>query len=146
MRNSPWLVASYALVIIVGLLVALPNMLSQSTLDRLPSWLPHSRVALGLDLRGGSYLMLEVDRNDLVNERMQGLLQESRRVLRDKNINVTAVRRQGDAILVTLRDAAQRDQAVTELQTLSSPINTATTIAPATLRSPRRPPTRSRLP
>ncbi|MDE1158379.1 MAG: protein translocase subunit SecD [Neorhizobium sp.] len=133
MRNSPWLVASYALVIIIGFLVALPNMLSQSTLDRMPSWLPHSRVALGLDLRGGSYLMLEVDRNDLVNERMQGLLQEGRRVLRDKNINASAIRRQGDAILVTLRDAAQRDQAVTELQTLSSPINTATMIGASDL-------------
>jgi SecD/SecF fusion protein len=116
------LVGSYALIIIIGILVALPNVIPQSTLDRMPSWLPHSRVSLGLDLRGGSHLVLEVDRADLINERIQSLTQDTRRVLRDKNINTSAIRRAGDAILVTLRDPAQRGQAVTELQTLANPV------------------------
>ena len=64
MRNSPWLVGTYALIIFFGLLVALPNVLPQSALDRVPSWLPHQRVSLGLDLRGGSHLVLEVDHQD----------------------------------------------------------------------------------
>jgi SecD/SecF fusion protein len=122
MRNSPWLVGSYAFIIIIGILVALPNVIPQSALDRMPAWLPHSRVALGLDLRGGSHLVLEVDRADLINERVQALTQDARRVLRDKNINTSAIRRAGDAVLITLRDAAQRDQAVTELQTLANPV------------------------
>jgi SecD/SecF fusion protein len=126
MRNSPWLVSTYAFIIIVGMLIALPNVLPQSVLDRLPSWLPHSRVALGLDLRGGSHLVLEVDRADLINERVQALLQDSRRVLRENNINTSAIRRAGDAIVVTLRDAAQRDQAVTQLRTLSNPVGFGT--------------------
>ncbi|MBP1846719.1 SecD/SecF fusion protein [Rhizobium petrolearium] len=128
MRNSPWLVASYVLIILVGVLVALPNAVPQSTLDRLPSWLPHSRVSLGLDLRGGSHLVLEVDRADLINERVQSLLQDARRVLRDKNINTSAIRRSGDAITVALRDPAQRDAAVTELQTLANPVGLGTTV------------------
>ena len=128
MRNSPWLVTSYLVIILLGFLVALPNVVPQSTLDRLPSWMPHSRVSLGLDLRGGSHLVLEVDRADLINERVQSLLQESRRVLRDKNIVTTAIRRSGDTVTVALRDAAQRAAAVTELQTLSNPINSGTTI------------------
>jgi SecD/SecF fusion protein len=127
MRNSPWLVTTYAFVIIIGMLVALPNILPQSTLDRLPSWLPHSRVSLGLDLRGGSHLVLEVDRADLINERVQALLQDSRRVLRDANINTSAIRRAGDAIIVTLRDPAQRDQALTQLRTLANPVGFGTT-------------------
>ncbi len=126
MRNSPWLVGSYALIIIIGVLVALPNVLPQSVLDRVPSWLPHERVSLGLDLRGGSHLVLEVDRTDLINERVQSLTQDARRVLRDKNINTSAIRRAGDAIIVTLRDPAQRDQAVTELQTLANPVGFGT--------------------
>lgn len=128
MRNSPWLVASYALIILIGVLVALPNVIPQSTLDRLPSWLPHSRVSLGLDLRGGSHLVLEVDRADLINERVQSLLQDARRVLRDKNINTSAIRRSGDTITVALRDPAQRDAAVTELQTLANPVGLGTTV------------------
>jgi SecD/SecF fusion protein len=122
MRNSPWLVGSYALIIIIGFLVALPNIMPQAALDRMPSWLPHSRVSLGLDLRGGSHLVLEVDRADLINERVQSLTQDTRRVLREKNINTSAIRRAGDAIIVTLRDPAQRDQAVTELETLANPV------------------------
>ncbi len=127
MRNSPWLVTTYAFVIIIGMLIALPNILPQATLDRLPSWLPHSRVSLGLDLRGGSHLVLEVDRADLINERVQALLQDSRRVLRDANINTSAIRRSGDAIVVTLRDPAQRDQALTQLRTLANPVGFGTT-------------------
>ncbi|CDZ33841.1 protein translocase subunit SecD [Neorhizobium galegae] len=128
MRNSPWLVASYAVIIILGILVALPNVIPQSALDRMPSWLPHSRVALGLDLRGGSHLVLEVDRPDLINERIQSLLQDARRALRDKNINTSAIRRSGDTITVAVRDAAQRDAAVTELQTLANPIGLGTSV------------------
>jgi SecD/SecF fusion protein len=133
MRNSPWLVATYAIIIFIGMLVALPNVIPQSTLDRLPSWLPHSRVALGLDLRGGSHLVLEVDRGDLINERVQSLLQDSRRVLREANVNTSAIRRSGDAIVVTLRDPAQRDQAVTQLKTLANPVGLATTVGASDL-------------
>lgn len=128
MRNSPWVVATYAFIIFIGILVALPNVLSQSALDRLPSWLPHDRVSLGLDLRGGSHLVLEVDRAALVNERLQNLLQDSRRVLRDNGIDVAGVRRSGDAITVTLRDPAQRGAAVDQLETLANPVGLGTAV------------------
>ncbi|MCB5202232.1 protein translocase subunit SecD [Neorhizobium sp. T786] len=133
MRNSPWMVVTYAFIIFIGILVALPNVLPQSTLDRLPSWLPHDRVSLGLDLRGGSHLVLEVDRTDLVNERLQNLLQDSRRALRDNGIDPAGVRRAGDTITVTLRDPAQRGAAVTQLQTLSNPVGFGTSIGQSDL-------------
>ncbi|CAN7328612.1 protein translocase subunit SecD [Neorhizobium sp. LjRoot104] len=133
MRNSPWLVTTYLVIIFLGILVALPNVIPQPTLDRLPAWLPHSRVSLGLDLRGGSHLVLEVDRGDLINERVQSLLQESRRVLREKNITTTAIRRTGDTVTIALRDAAQRGAAVTELQTLANPVNFGTTVGASDL-------------
>ncbi|WP_117192623.1 protein translocase subunit SecD [Rhizobium terrae] len=128
MRNSPWLVTTYIIVILVGILIALPNVIPQSALDRLPGWLPHNRVSLGLDLRGGSHLVLEVDRADLINERVQSLLQDARRVLRDKNISTTAIRRAGETVTVALRDPAQRGAAVTELQTLANPVGFGTTV------------------
>jgi len=122
------LVTTYIIIILVGVLIALPNVIPQSTLDRLPSWLPHSRVSLGLDLRGGSHLVLEVDRADLINERVQSLMQDARRVLREKNINTTAVRRSGDTVTIALSNAGQRDAAVTELQTLANPVGLGTTV------------------
>ena len=51
MKNSFSKVMGYMLVILLGLLVALPNVLPDTTLSRLPSWMPHQRVSLGLDLR-----------------------------------------------------------------------------------------------
>lgn len=122
MRNSRWLVTSYIIVILIGILVALPNVLSKDTLARLPSWLPHNQVSLGLDLRGGSHLVLEVDAADLTKERLQSLIQDSRRVLRDANIGNSSIRRVQDYLLVTLTDPGQRDAAITELQKLANPV------------------------
>ena len=61
MRLSPWKVATYAILVLLGLLAATPNLLTRDQLDRLPDWLPKQQVTLGLDLRGGSQLLLEID-------------------------------------------------------------------------------------
>ncbi|PDS41981.1 protein translocase subunit SecDF [Rhizobium anhuiense] len=133
MRTSPWLVFTYTVIILLGLLIALPNVLPQSTLQRIPAWLPHEQVSLGLDLRGGSHLVLEVDEADLTKERLQSLLQDARRVLREKGIQPKAVVRSQNQIVVTLADAAQSDAAVTELKTLANPISTGLSAGQADL-------------
>ena len=46
----------------IGVLFALPNLLPQAVLDALPDWLPKKPMTLGLDLQGGSHILLEVDR------------------------------------------------------------------------------------
>ncbi|WP_208248852.1 protein translocase subunit SecD [Rhizobium sp. T1470] len=133
MRNSPWLVFTYTVIILLGILIALPNALPQSTLDRLPSWLPHNRVSLGLDLRGGSHLVLEVDEADLTRERLQSLLQDARRVLREKNIQTKSIVRNQNQIVVTLTDPAQSDDAVAQLKTLGNAIATGLSAAQSDL-------------
>ncbi|NKK79826.1 protein translocase subunit SecD [Rhizobium leguminosarum] len=133
MRTSRWLVVTYMVIILLGLLIALPNVLPQSVLQRVPAWLPHEQVSLGLDLRGGSHLVLEVDEADLTKERLQSLLQDARRVLREKGIQPKAVVRSQNQIVVTLADAAQSDAAVTELKTLANPISTGLSAGQADL-------------
>ncbi|MFN3364240.1 MAG: protein translocase subunit SecDF, partial [Allorhizobium sp.] len=86
MKNSITKVMGYMLVIVLGLLVALPNVLSDATLSRFPSFMPHERVSLGLDLRGGSHLVLEVDRPAMVDEWLQSLTQEARTTLLEARI------------------------------------------------------------
>ena len=124
MRTSPWLVITYTVIIVLGLFIALPNVLPQSTLDKLPAWLPHNQVSLGLDLRGGSHLVLEVDEADLAHEKLQSLVNDSRRVLRDKNIQTKSVVLNKDKINVVLADPSQSDAAVTQLQTLANTVAT----------------------
>ncbi|KPF43536.1 protein translocase subunit SecD [Rhizobium sp. AAP43] len=124
MKNSLWKVAGYLLVILLGLLIALPNVLSEATLSKLPSFLPHERVSLGLDLRGGSHLVLEVDRTSLEDEWLQSLTQESRLSLREAKISTRSVRREGKGVVVALADPAGLDAAMEALAPLNGQIAT----------------------
>jgi len=65
-------------VLIAGFLFAAPNLLSRDTVEKLPSWLPNQQVNLGLDLRGGSYLLLRVDVDGVFQEQLQGFVDSVR--------------------------------------------------------------------
>ncbi|MCF3933786.1 protein translocase subunit SecD [Acuticoccus sp. M5D2P5] len=118
MRTSPWLVATYVVIVALGVLIALPNIIPQTTLDRLPSWLPHARVALGLDLRGGSHLVLEVDRAALVKERLETLAGDARSALRGAGLRGVSIQRTADDVTVRLAGADQREAALAALDGL----------------------------
>ncbi|MGF9694511.1 protein translocase subunit SecD [Rhizobium sp. 0TCS1.26] len=124
MKNSLWKVMTYLIVIVIGVLIALPNALPEKTLAGWPNWLPHERASLGLDLRGGSHLVLEVDRPSLENEWLQTLTQESRTSLREAGIDFRSVQRQGGSVAVTITDPARRDAARDELAKLGSGVPT----------------------
>src|SRR5262245_26422903 len=70
--------ASYALVVLIGCLIAAPNLLTLQQRNALPGWLPLPHVTLGLDLRGGSHLVLAVDAADLARERLAAIATEAR--------------------------------------------------------------------
>ncbi len=124
MKNSPWKLASYGLVIIAGLLLALPNVLPDSTLSKWPSWLPDQKVSLGLDLRGGSHLVLEVDQPSLEAEWLQTLSQEARTALRAARIDTRTIRREGKAVVIQLATPDERDLAREALAPLNGVITT----------------------
>ncbi|AOG10977.1 export membrane protein SecD [Agrobacterium sp. RAC06] len=126
MKNSIAKVMGYMLVIVLGLLVALPNVLSDATLSRFPSFMPHERVSLGLDLRGGSHLVLEVDRPAMLDEWLQSLTQEARTALLEARIQTRSIRRDGDALAVTLANPAQLAAARQALAVLNNPAITVT--------------------
>jgi SecD/SecF fusion protein len=59
---------------LLGVLLSLPNLLPR---ESLPGWA--RQISLGLDLRGGSYLLLEVDTSAMVRERLEQLTDAVRR-------------------------------------------------------------------
>ncbi|ODN70156.1 protein translocase subunit SecD [Methylobrevis pamukkalensis] len=120
MKTSPFLVATYAIIILLGLLTALPNVLPQSALDRMPGFLPQDRVSLGLDLRGGSHLVLEVDSAELVKERLQTVMQDARAAIRTAGITDTTFRRGGNDVVVNLGNGADRNAALAALRPLAT--------------------------
>ena len=106
-----WKILLICAVCALGVLFSAPNLVSPSALDRLPSFVPHKQVALGLDLRGGSYLLLEVDVAAAERERLNSLVDTVRNALLDANIGYTGLAVQGDAIVFKIREPGRIDDA-----------------------------------
>jgi preprotein translocase subunit SecD len=99
-----------------------PNFLPEQTVKSWPKWL-QSRIVLGLDLQGGSHILLEVDRNDVRKQRLDGLRDDVVRTLREARITwaqVPAVR--GSGIEVRLREGPDFATAFAKLRGLSQPL------------------------
>ncbi len=77
---------TYGVFITLGLLSALPNVLPDHLLQKLPPWYTSNKMTLGLDLRGGSHLLLEVDTQNLLRERNQDLADQIATALRTARI------------------------------------------------------------
>jgi preprotein translocase subunit SecD len=108
---SRWKIFLVVASAIFGLVFTLPNLLPDQVLDQVPSWLPHDRLSLGLDLKGGSYLLMEVDTTALNTERLTNLTEDVRTKLRVAQINFDGLALQGDTVQVHIPDPAQYAQA-----------------------------------
>ena len=104
LQFQPWKVAGIVAVCLLGVLLSLPNLFAPATLDKLPSWLPKKQVSLGLDLQGGSHLLLEVDVRAAIVERLNGVVDAVRTKMREARLGYTNLGVQGDAVVFHLRD------------------------------------------
>lgn len=124
MRTSKWALLAYIAIILFGVLTAVPNVLTPSQLERFGGYLPAKPVTLGLDLKGGSHLVLEVDSAALTKARMDVLLNDARGILRTAGERASAARLNGDALVITLADQAAFDKVLTEVRKLAAPTGT----------------------
>ena len=95
-----WQVILVLCVLLAGIVFALPNALSTEDDQRLASWLPHEQINLGLDLQGGSYLLLEADLNDVIGEELGNLLETLRFDLRRNEISHGALGVENRSIVI----------------------------------------------
>jgi len=117
-----WKTIAIWMTVLAGMLFAAPNMFSQQTLDSLPSWLPKKSMTLGLDLQGGSHILLQIDHKSLINDRLETLRNDIRTGLRDARIGYTGLSGTGNSVQVRIRDAADYDKARTALESLTAPV------------------------
>jgi SecD/SecF fusion protein len=108
-----------ALVVIAGILVALPNAFTQQVRERLPHWLPHEAVTLGLDLQGGSYLLMQADLKSVEHDKAESLIGDIRIALRKARIGYADLGEKAGAISVRIRDAHRYDDAKKILNSLN---------------------------
>ena len=123
---SRWKTVFIWLIVVVGIAVAVPNLFSDQQLAKLPGWVPDSKVTLGLDLQGGSYIMLQVDRNDIVADRMNTLVDDMRSDLRDAQVRYTGLSGSGNTAQVRITDADQYQAADDALEPLTEYVNAGT--------------------
>jgi preprotein translocase subunit SecD len=88
-------------------------------MQSLPKWAQRQMV-LGLDLQGGSHILLEVDSATVRREKLQTLLDDVRRTLREARVPYTGLAVRGDHVEV--RVSANQQQALTKLRELSQPL------------------------
>src|SRR5580692_4503074 len=111
LQVSTWVRAFVVAILIGGILVALPNALPDNLRAKIPSWLPSATTSLGLDLQGGSYLLLEVELDQVQKDQLESLLADIRIGLRHAHIGYTDLAAKDDTVSVHIRDASQFDAA-----------------------------------
>lgn len=108
---SKWKVILVLAVCVLGLAFSLPNFLPDKTLRAIPDWLPNQQVNLGLDLRGGSHLLLRVEVEAVIDEYLEGLVDTIRVELRGARIRYQNLGIQGSGVNVTIPNEDKLEEA-----------------------------------
>ncbi|HEX9071949.1 MAG TPA: protein translocase subunit SecD [Pseudolabrys sp.] len=116
-----WKATAIILTAFIVCLFAVPNFLPEKMVQSWPKW-AQRHVVLGLDLQGGSHILLEVDSNAVRKEKLETLRDDVRRVLRDARVGYTGLVVRGNSVEVRIREGSNFDQAVQKLRELSQPL------------------------
>ncbi len=122
----PWKIWLIGATILLGFLFAAPNFLSERQAAALPSFLPSKQISLGLDLRGGSHLMLEASTEDVRRTKLESLEDTVRSELRAATggaIQYTDLSTAGGKLSLIVSDPTRLDAAVETLRTVTRPLS-----------------------
>ncbi len=110
------------LIVATGIAYALPNLFSRQALEGLPDWVPSQKLHLGLDLQGGSHLLLEMNTRELKADWLEGVRDDVRIKLRGERIGYTGLRATENDVRVTIREPAQFEAALAAARELAQPL------------------------
>ncbi|MEQ1492273.1 MAG: protein translocase subunit SecD, partial [Terricaulis sp.] len=115
-----WRVILVLIVSVLGIAFSAPNLLPASVRDSMPTWLPHRTLNLGLDLQGGSHLLLEVDTTALKRQQLDNIAESMGTALRDAEpaIRFTGRSVVDDAARIRLVDPAELNRAMAAIRPL----------------------------
>ncbi len=121
-----WKVWAVSLTVAIGVLLSIPSLIAGSRLAPYwPSWLPAYHINLGLDLAGGSQLLLEADVRDSTKQRLQAMEDSvSTELRRAPRVSISEISTSGGRVSFLVRDPTQVDTAVERLRALTKPVGT----------------------
>jgi SecD/SecF fusion protein len=125
LRFPAWKTASILAMTVCALLLIVPSLLSpvhrEELIAHLPRWLPARAIVLGLDLQGGSHVLLEVDSNSIVKTLVDNLRDSVRRVLREEKVAITGgIGTLPRGVQLRIPDAAERAKVMPKLRELAA--------------------------
>jgi len=108
---AKWKMVLVGIICFLGLSFAAPNFIPLNQAEALPGWLPRQHISLGLDLQGGSHLLLEVDSKTVIREYLDSMVDAARIELRRDKIRYQGLGISGNGIQVTIKDEEKVDEA-----------------------------------
>src|SRR6185312_5166138 len=117
---SRWKALAIVLTSLIVCLFTVPSLLTQAEFQKLPNFMQR-RLVLGLDLQGGSHILLEVDSNAIRKEKLEALRDDARRVLRDARVGYSNLSVQGTNVQVRVREPSEVPEALRRLRELGAP-------------------------
>ena len=122
MYITRWKTLGILISTLVVCFFTIPNFLPERVVQSWPKW-AQRQIVLGLDLQGGSHILLEVDSAAVRKEKVEQTRDDVRRVVRENRLgSPAAVTIRGEAIEFRVRDGVDRQLALTKLRELSQPL------------------------
>ncbi len=123
MYFARWKIAAILGGIVLAAILAIPSFVPKERLGAAGEYVPWRQFHLGLDLKGGSYLLLEVDMDAVIRERLGNLADGARTRLRGANIGYTGLTTAERSVTLRLTDPTRAQEAVRLLRELANPIS-----------------------
>ena len=124
LRFAKWKIVAILAMTFSAMLVVAPSLLTPSNYEalaaRLPDWARPATIVLGLDLQGGSNVMLEVDKPSVLHTLAMNLRDDARRILREEKVATTGgIGQQARGVQMRIPDAADRAKVIPKLKALA---------------------------
>src|SRR5450631_699914 len=116
-----WKALAIILTALVVCLCAVPNFFPEARVKTWPLW-AQRHLVLGLDLQGGSHILLEVDANAVKKDKLDQVRDDVRRALRDAKIGYTGLAVRNDYAEVRISKDSDVQNALTKLRELAQPL------------------------
>src|SRR5256886_13085332 len=108
-----WKALAIVLTALIICLCAVPNFFPEATVKTWPKW-AQRHLVLGLDLQGGSHILLEVDSNSVKKDKLEQVRDDVRRALREAKIGYTGLAVRNDNVEVRISKETDVQNALTK--------------------------------
>jgi preprotein translocase subunit SecD len=119
-----WKMWAVSLLCLAGIALAIPSFVPEAQVAKWPAFVPRAQINLGLDLAGGSHLLLQADTSDVAKQRIDQMEDIMRGELRRASpaIEVGDMSTAGGRLSFLVRNPAQVDAAVELARNQTQPV------------------------